>query len=226
MPPTSSRGLRRDAARNRETLLDAARAVFAEQGLSAPLDHVARRAGVSVGTLYHHFGDRAHLIDAALLPRVRWAVEHARDALAQEPDAWGALTHHLVELAAWQARDRGFTDICALALPDDFAVEVAKREGHVLTERLVQRAQAAGQLRDDVTLADISLLVWGCVRATEPLRAARPSAWRRQLGIVLDGLRSHGATGLDEPPLDAGDVAEAMRSAEGPPVLHRDGRPR
>lgn len=192
-------------------LLEAARAVFSEHGLSASLEHVARRAGVSVGTLYHHFGGRDRLIDAAMLPQVERAVEHARDALGREPDAWSGLTGHLTAIAEWQARDRGFTDICLLALPEDFAIELAKREGHLLTEQLVRRAQAAGQLRDDVTLDDIGLLIWGCVRATEQVRASRPSVWRRHLAILLDGLRAPGTTALTEPPLDADEVVEAMR---------------
>jgi AcrR family transcriptional regulator len=222
MPQKKPRAPRADAARNRERLLEAARAVFSEHGLSAPLEGVARRAGVSVGTLYHHFGDRSRLIDAALLPLVERAVTHARDALDREPDAWAGLTSHLTAIAEWQAHYRGFTDICLLALPEEFPIELAKREGHRVTEQLVRRAQDAGQLRDDVTLADIGLLIWGCVRATDQVRAARPSAWRRHLAIVLDGLRAPAATALTEPPLEAADVTEAMRPTSRRPPPRTD----
>lgn len=205
-----SRPLRKDAERNRARVLDAARTLFAESGLNAPLDEIARRAGVSAGTVYHRFGDRDHLIDEALLPLVVESVEHARMSLS-DPDPWHGLVTHLFALAKWQSEDRAFTDICVLSLPDDFAIEAAKREGHSLTEKLVSRAQRSGQLRADVTLGDIGLLVSGTVKATEPIRSEQPDAWRRHLQIVIDGLRVEAASALPGTPPAPADVAAAMQ---------------
>lgn len=201
--------MRSDAARNRDRLIVAAREVFAEHGLSASLEEIARRAGVRVGTLYHRFGGRAGLFDAALTARVEAANRLAEKALAC-PDPWRGLVEHLTEIARWQAEDRGFTDVCVHTFAGDLAIERAKARGHELIERLVDRAHRAGVLRDDVGLADIGLLVWAVVRATEGIRAVEPEAWRRHLGVVLDGLRPESAHRLPGTPLDPERVRAAM----------------
>ena len=207
-------GLRADAARNRERLVAAAREVFAADGLGASLEEIARRAGVRVGTLYHRFEGREALVDAALIGRVEEAVDHAERALA-EPDPWHGLVDHLTALAAWQAADRGFTDVCVAALPAGCAVEDAKRRGHALTERLVARAHDADVLRADVGLADLGLLLWAVVRATDGVRETHPDAWRRHLAVLLDGLRADAAHPLPGTPLDDSAVQAAMALPRG-----------
>jgi AcrR family transcriptional regulator len=206
MPPTA---LRADARRNRERLLDAAREVFAESGLDASLEEIARRAGVRVGTLYHHFGNRAALVDAAIIDLVEESVSLAERAL-EEPDPWEGLVEHLTGLAEWQARHRGFAEVCVMALPADSATERAKARGHTAYTRLIARAHEAGALRADVSAADVGLLVWAAVRSTEGLREIAPEAWRRHLGVVLDGLRAGSATPLPGTPLDPDAVQAAM----------------
>jgi AcrR family transcriptional regulator len=201
--------LRSDARRNRDRMIGAARDVFAEYGLGASLEEIARRAGVRVGTLYHRFGGRTGLIDAALTDRVEASIRLAEAALS-EPDPWRGLVDHLTEIARWQAEDRGFTEVCVHAFPDDLAIERAKARGHQLTQQLVDRAHAAGVLRRDIGLADIGLLVWGVVRATEGIKDVEPEAWRRHLGVVLDGLRAETAHRLPGTPLDPDQVRAAM----------------
>lgn len=201
--------MRRDAARNRDRLIDAAREVFAERGLGASLEEIARRAGVRVGTLYHRFGGRTGLIDAALAERVEASTRLAEAALAC-PDPWRGLVEHMTEIARWQAEDRGFTEVCVHSFPGDLAVERAKARGHELTQELVDRAHRAGVLRRDVGLADIGLLVWAVVRATEGIRDVQPEAWRRHLGVVLDGLRPDTAHRLPGTPPDPEQVRAAM----------------
>src|SRR5882757_11505410 len=85
-----ARPLRADARRNRELLVAAAREVFAARGLDAPLDEIARRAGVSIGTLYNRFPSRVDLVDAALTEPVEASVRIAERALAN-PDPWQGL---------------------------------------------------------------------------------------------------------------------------------------
>ncbi|SHK58403.1 transcriptional regulator, TetR family [Pseudonocardia thermophila] len=206
MPSTP---LRADARRNRARLLDAAREVFAEAGLDASLEEIARRAGVRVGTLYHHFGNRTALVDAAIAPRVEAWVERVEEALAH-PDPWEGLVEHLTLLAEWQTADRGFTEVCVRTLPADSATERAKARGHACYAELIARAQAAGALRPDVSPADVGLLVWAAVRATEGVRALAPDAWRRHLGVLLDGLRADRATPLPGGALDPATVRAAM----------------
>jgi AcrR family transcriptional regulator len=204
------RPLRVDARRNREALIAAAREVFAEAGLDASLETIAERAGVSIGTLYNRFGGRLALIDAALAPSVEASVVLAEQAL-EHPDPWEGLVDHLTAIAEMQATDRGFTAICLHTLPADTATERTKARGHALTEALLERAQRSGHLRDDVTLADVGLLVWTTVHATEGIRSVAPDAWRRHLAILFDGLRKHAAHPLPGPPLDPDAVREAMR---------------
>jgi AcrR family transcriptional regulator len=206
---TEARPLRADARRNRELLLAAAREVFAGRGLDAPLDEIARRAGVSIGTLYNRFPARVELVDAALAEQVLTSVRLAERAMA-DPDPWRGLATHLTAIAELQAVDRGFTDICVYTLPTDSVTERAKRRGNELTIALVERAQRAGVLRTDVDITDIGLLMWAAVRATEGVRALAPDAWRRHLALMLDGLRTNAAHPLPGRPLDPETVRRAM----------------
>jgi AcrR family transcriptional regulator len=205
----SGRTLRRDARLNREHLIAAAQEVFAEQGLGSSLEEVARRAGVSIGTLYNHFGSRTGLVDAALLERVESSIGAAEQGL-RNPDAWAGLVEHLTAIARLQAMDRGYAEICVVSLPAGSATERAKARGHRLFRQLVDRAHRAGTLRADVDLADLGLLTWGVVRATEGIRAVAPEAWERHLAILLDGMRSEAAHPLPGEAIDPALVHDAM----------------
>src|SRR5207244_6832248 len=88
-------GLRADARRNREQLLAAARDVFVEQGADAPLDEIARRAGVGIATLYRRFPDRAALLRAVALDVLARAAHEAGTAEAEEGDPFGALARYM-----------------------------------------------------------------------------------------------------------------------------------
>src|SRR5882672_7902292 len=92
---SESGGLRADARRNRDQVLAAARDVFVELGADAPLDEVARRAGVGIATLYRRFPDRAALQRAVALDVLRRAGEAARRAEAEEPDGLAALGRYM-----------------------------------------------------------------------------------------------------------------------------------
>lgn len=207
---SEARPLRSDARRNRERLLTAAAEVFGERGVHAPLEEVARRAGVSIGTLYNRFPHRADLVDAVFVGIVRSSIAEAERHLA-DPDPWRALTGQLTAMAGQQAANRGYTDVCAYALPEDSETERLKRRGREVMLELVDRAQRAGVVRDDVTVEDLSLVVWSAVRATEAVRESAPDAWRRHLTLLFDGLRPDGATPFEVPPLAPGVVSAAMR---------------
>jgi hypothetical protein len=149
------------------------------------------------------------VVDAALLDRVEASVAVAEDAL-RNPDAWAGLVEHPTAIARLQAMDRGFTEICVVSLPADSATERAKARGHVLFTQLVDRAHRAGELRDDVDMADLGLLTWGVVRATDGIRDVAPEAWERHLAILLDGMRSGAAHPLPGHRLDPALVRNAM----------------
>jgi AcrR family transcriptional regulator len=210
MTTSPTRQLRRDAQRNRDAILAAARQVFPEQGLEAPLEEVARRAGVGIATLYRRFPTRTELLDAALVPAIQEHVDAAEQALAMD-DPWEGFALYLERSCRLQAGDRGLNDIMSMRLPRATAVEAAKRRLYRLTEEIVVRAQRAGRLRADVTQEDLVFLHWANTRILQATRAAgAPDAWRRHLGLLLDGFRADRAQPLPEPPLSPRQVYRAM----------------
>ncbi|MFF1276113.1 TetR/AcrR family transcriptional regulator [Streptomyces marokkonensis] len=181
---------RRDARRNRDRLVEAAHAVFSEQGLDAPLDVIARRAGVGNATLYRHFPTRAALVDAVFrdqLTGTMAAGERARTA----PDAWTALTGYLGAVFATLAADRGTNDLMTTRLPDIEALQAVHAHNRRTVELLLERARAQGTVRPDVTTEDLLFALAALGRAVPPLTTATaPDAWHRPLALFLDGLRA------------------------------------
>ena len=182
-----ARPLRADAARNRGKLLDAAAAVLGAQGLDAPLEEVARRAGVSIGTLYNHFPDRAALVEAILPNQLSPLAPLGEKALA-EPDPWNGFVVFLEGLFTLQARDRGINDAVARNAPG-MADPASSCSGFGHLDRIVARAQAAGALRPDFAMSDLTALIWAVSRIIQE-SGDGVQAWRRFLAVHLDGLRA------------------------------------
>ena len=208
-PPGRARPMRRDAQRNREAILTAARAAFAAQGLEAPLETVARHAGVAIGTLYRHFPCRLRLVEAVFIEKTHAWVEAAEQALAF-PDAWDGFAYYLERLCELQAGDRGFNDVASMSMAPACCLEDVKDQAYLLARRIVVRAQRSGSLRADVTAEDIAFLLWGSTRITEATYTVAPAAWRRYLGLMLDAFRAENAHALPEPPLRPQQLREAM----------------
>jgi AcrR family transcriptional regulator len=207
----AARPLRRDVLRNRVALLAAAREVFAAQGLDAPLEHIARRAGVGIATLYRHFPTRADLIDAILTASVRAYVRIAEEALARD-DPWDGLVHFLEGTCELEAADRGLNDMMSMRLPAAAGADAAKSRMYDLAVRIVRRAQDSGQLRADVTPEDLALLTWANTRIQDATAGIAPNAWRRHLALLLDGFRAAAARPLPEPAMTPRQVYRAMLS--------------
>jgi AcrR family transcriptional regulator len=187
-----TRPLRADARRNREKVLEAARAVFAEQGRDAQIDDVARRAEVGVGTVYRHFPTKEALIEALMVDSFAEILVAARAALDVQ-DPWQAFTDVLWRGAEIMAGDRALSEVFA-AQPAASAAELPILDE--LTEtvgELIRRAKAAGALREDMVVDDIPMLMCGIGSATKKEHSCT-APWRRHLGIVLDGLRAPAAT--------------------------------
>ena len=199
MPSTSDRPLRADAARNREKLLAAAAEVFAERGLDAPLEDVARRAGVSIGTLYNRFPSREALLDAIFPERLGALDRLAAGALADD-DPWRGFVTFVEGVFDLQARDRGLGDALSRhgAVTPEVAAACARGFAHV--DRIVDRAKRAGRLRPDFEVADLAVLVCAMSRLVRDTSATAPDAWRRCLAFHLDGLRPEAAHPLPPPP--------------------------
>ncbi|HWB67789.1 MAG TPA: helix-turn-helix domain-containing protein [Mycobacteriales bacterium] len=175
--------LRVDAARNRERLLAAADRVFAERGLDAGVDEVAREAGVGIGTLYRRFETKSDLIDALVETAMRQIVDIARDA-ATTPGGRG-LEAYLEAASAFQAAHRG----CLAGLWTYHRDRQLAAELRAVVKRLLEEAKRHGRVRDEVTETDITMLLWSMRGVIETTGDAAPNAWRRHLTILLAGLR-------------------------------------
>jgi AcrR family transcriptional regulator len=210
---SSHQPLRRDAERNRQRILAAAAEVFTERGLAATLDDVARHAGVGVGTVYRRFPDKASLADALFCERVDALAQMAERAEAQ-PDAWAALVWFLEHSAQMLASDRGLRQMLMFAAQGHDHVTYARDRMRPVVGRLVQRAQADGEVRADLAPTDIPILEFMLGAVAEYARQVRPTIWRRYLALMLDALRPAGASGspLPEPELSPDEMAEILNS--------------
>jgi AcrR family transcriptional regulator len=187
---SGDRSLRADARRNRDQLLVAARDVFVEQGPDAPLDDIARRAGVGIATLYRRFPDRPSLMRAVVLDVLGRTAYEARLALAEEPDAFQALIrymHRAVDLRVAAV----IPALLGQVSLDDEEMLRARAEASRPLQAIIDAAHSAGILRPDVTFGDIGLLV---IRFSRPLPGGFPRDLNdrlahRHLDLLTTGLR-------------------------------------
>lgn len=185
--------LRADARRNREKVLAAARAVFAEQGVDAQMDDVAKRADVGVGTVYRHFPTKEALLNALTDELFAVIAVHTRTLLTLD-DPWEAFTRAMWFGAEKTAGDRAFTEILSEQRKWPVRTCPGKADLLVTVGELMDRCKAAGQMRPDAIVEDIGLLMCGVGSASQ-MEHSVPDAWRRHLAIVLDGLRAQAASG-------------------------------
>jgi AcrR family transcriptional regulator len=211
--PSTGRPLRRDAERNRERILEAAREAFAEDGLAVTLDEIARRAGVGVGTVYRRFPDKEQLIDALFEERIGEVVALAEAALRRD-DAWEGLVSFLEGATALHACDRGLKEVTLSGTHGLERVGRARQLMFPLVTQLVERAQEQGTLRRDAAPTDLPLMLLMLGSLSECTREVAPDVWRRFLGILTDGLRAHrdGPGPLAHDGLEPEQVQHAMRS--------------
>jgi AcrR family transcriptional regulator len=204
MSAPAERPLRRDASRNRERVLQAARELFAERGLEVTMDEIARHAGVGVGTAYRRFGHRDALIEALFEDRMLDYVALAEEALA-DPDAWRGLATFLERSTAMQAADRGLKDLLMRHGAALDRIVRARRRVLPLLERIIRRAHDAGALRSDAGALDVPMLSLMLGQVVEFSEEQSPELWRRYLALLLDGLRSEHSepAPLPVPPLTA-----------------------
>lgn len=194
---TSTRPLRSDAARNRESLLRAAAEEFAERGLDASVADIARRAGVGKGTVFRHFATKDDLIAAIVLDRVN-ALNAVGERLLEAADPGAALLEFLT-VAAQQQQQR---DLSFLQEAGDLNAAVVQARSRMFQtiHALVGRAREHGTVRADVTGSDVILLMCAPGYVTSYVPDAPPGLWRRYLAIIFDGLRPDGASPLPHPP--------------------------
>jgi AcrR family transcriptional regulator len=186
-PLTRNRRLRTDAVRNRDRVLEAAKAVFSEGGPEASLEAVARHAGVGIGTLYRHFPTREALYEAVYRREVDQLVELAAQLETQQPPV-EALREWMRAGVGFMATKKGMA--AALALAAHKSSELVAYSIDRLTgalDELLQRAVAAGELRSDINAEDLlRTLVGMCYVQDGP---GWQPAVRRLVDVFIDGLR-------------------------------------
>ena len=179
----SQRPQRADARRNYEKLVSAAREAFTEDGTSASLEDIARRAQVGIGTLYRHFPTRQHLLEAVYVDEVEAICRSAADLADLEP--WDALVAWLRQFVGFAATKRAIAQEMLATIDTD--AEVFRTCRFAITtagESLLGRAQKAGAVRADASFSDVARLLGGISSIQ-----ADPEQIERILDIVIDGLR-------------------------------------
>jgi AcrR family transcriptional regulator len=185
---TTTSPLRSDARRNRAHLVAVARKLIAAGGVDTSVEEITRSAGVGMGTLYRHFATKDELIDAVLDDAFQEFLGLAETAVA-DPDPWRGFSQFLEQALALHAANRGLNDVVATRTHGLARAADMRRRLRPLVSALIERAQAAGELRGDLTLEDVSLLLWGGRGVIECSDGAAPRDWRRYLELLLGGLR-------------------------------------
>jgi AcrR family transcriptional regulator len=202
--------LRRDAARNRDKILAAARAAFDEEGVDVGVEVIAQRAGVGVGTLYRRFPTKELLIEAVVSEVLEAVLTAARTALEHESPADG-FTEYLRAVGWLQFEHAG----CLTRLWNDSPGDVRDRI-EAASRSLLTRAQDAGAVRADLVYEDVVVLFWSLRGVIEATSAVSPEAWLRHLDLLVTALAPDG-TPLQHPPLTPQQVLEAKAA-----VAHRE----
>ncbi|MGW0871220.1 TetR/AcrR family transcriptional regulator [Streptomyces sp. NPDC002740] len=190
--------VRSDARDNRARILDAARAVFGEEGLSAPMREVARHAGVGPATLYRHFPTKQALIAETFAEQRRACRAAVHDALT-DPDPWHGFQGLVERICELHAHSRGFADAFMTAFPEamDFA---ADQEGTLrAVAELARRAQETGRLRPGFVVDDLILMLMAHRGLHNTPRAARVTASRRFAAYVIEAFRAAPETAAPTP---------------------------
>ena len=210
------RRLRADARRNRQQVLAAARDVFVELGADAPLDEVARRAGVGIATLYRRFPDRESLQRAVALDVLAQAGAVAAQAEVEEADAWRALARYM-----HAALDLRISAVMPALLGrvsfEDDEFKQARDAATAPVLRIISSGQKAGELRADIDFGDVGLLL---VRLSRPLPGPIPAdldlrVAHRHLELFLAALRPSDQ-GLSGPALSLPQLQEIASTRPSP----------
>ncbi|MBV9484510.1 MAG: TetR/AcrR family transcriptional regulator [Frankiaceae bacterium] len=175
--------MRRDAAENRERVLTAAATVFADRGIEASVEEIARAAGVGMGTVYRRFPTKEALITELVRDMLEAMCRMAADATSAG-DGRG-LERYLETSSAYQAEHRG----CLPRLWNIDAHQSAVQRLRRLVTALLDDAKRNGVVRPEVTNTDITMVMWSIRGVIETTADVAPDAWRRHLDVLIAGLR-------------------------------------
>ena len=194
--------LRSDAERNRDRILDAARRLYAAEGLGVSMAAVAREAGVGIATLFRRFSTQDDLIATVFADRMT-AYGDAIDAALADPDPWHGFTSYLETVCAMQAADRGFAEVLTMTFPTAKALEACRDKAYERFVELIAKAKATGRLRQDFTPEDMPLLLMANAGVVATTGDAAPDAWRRLVAYLIQAFAAPDPAPLPPAPTPA-----------------------
>jgi AcrR family transcriptional regulator len=202
--------MRADAARNRESIIDAACKAFGERGPDVPLEEIAAEAGVGIATLYRRFATREELLTAVAVHLVEAYERALRRGLA-DPDPWQGFSSFVRAVTEIQAKHPGMAQVLTAPCPgtpdgDDRAMAVY--DGYL---ELVRRAKESGRLRADYSPEDLPLLLMANAGVLRGTAHAAPRAWKRLVEYLLQSFSCPSRRRLPAPP-SAAQMARALTS--------------
>ncbi|MFD8498725.1 TetR/AcrR family transcriptional regulator [Amycolatopsis sp. NPDC059657] len=181
-----ARPMRADARRNYDAVMAAAKQAFAEHGPEAPLDDIAKRAGVGAGTLYRHFPTRIALIEAVYRGEITELSERAHELLAELPP-FDALVRWTAEHVTYVLSRSGLAASLKASIDaNSDTFQLCRTNLYGAAGALVEAAQKSGDIRTDITGVDVLRLAHGVGVAGQH---APPGDAERLMAIVVDGLR-------------------------------------
>lgn len=218
---------RPDALRNRERIVQAAYAVFAEHGVDAQMTDIAAAAGVGVATLYRNFQTKEDLVNALLDEYFTRAVAVAEDAV-EDPDTWQALVRFFQWVTSLQVEDRALSQFLSGRIAGSPELRSQRVALYEILSAVAERAKDQGQLRRDVQISDLRTILGAVAFVSSAGFPER--AIRRLVNVIIDGLRAPGQMTLEGPPvtteeLDASLMHRARDEGESVRAFKRGRRP-
>jgi AcrR family transcriptional regulator len=195
----TERPLRADAEKNRERIVEAAQALFAERGIDVTREEIAQRAGVGMATLRRRYPTRADLVAGVFEEKMWLFATGARKAL-KDPDPWHGFCRYVASLCAMQTSDRGFSDVLTMTFPSAARFEAARVQAYADFSELTKRAQAAGALRGDFVPEDLIILLMASAGVVAATGRTAPRSAPRLVGYLLQAFAAPGRGPLPPAP--------------------------
>lgn len=214
--------MRADAERNAERLRAAAAELFHERGLQVSVKEIARRAGVSHGTLYNLFGTREALVDEVVADLAAARLKEAAEEAAARTDAWDGFAYYVERVCELQATDPALNDVLTRQYPGACRLMAVCERAHAAAAHIIERAQRAGTLRADFTREDLLFIFATNAPLSRAAADVVPDAWRRGVAFMLDGLRAEAGRTLPAGAMTPDQVNQILANlAAGPNPVSR-----
>lgn len=208
--------MRADAQRNAEKLRAAAAELFQERGLKVSLKEIARRAGVSHGTLYNLFGSREALIDEVVTGLAADRLGEAAERALSFEEAREGFAYYIEKVCELQSTDPAVADVISGRYPAAECLMTLCSQAKDAATRIIERARLAGAIRPDFTGEDLLLFFGTNALLARAAADTAPDAWRRQVSFLLEGLSTERVSEpLSVAPLTQHQVYDVMGKLAG-----------